>query len=40
MVFNSVEQKAEKKNNYTGCLNQDLETFNRQKPFAKYNTEI
>lgn len=35
-----MKQKAEKKNNYTGWLNQDLETSNRQELFAKYNCEI
>lgn len=37
MVFNSMEGEAGK-NNYTGWLNQDLKTSNRQEPFATYNT--
>lgn len=33
-------QEAGKKNNYTGWLNQNTETSDRQEPFAKYNCEI
>lgn len=38
MVFDNMGQEAGKKNNYTGWLNQNIETSDRQEPFAKCNT--